>query len=190
MWRVGRPFEWPASGTVQRLLVAGWRLQGRLFPPRIHIAVSWSALLWRHLHLFGEMKRRTGCPQSSLCRSSCERLFRWQRLRLPLGRPCEVDQASHLGICEGDDCVLPLGQLGHMLDHVNLVAHRYVLGQPYVVFPCLGRITGGMPPRNSMDFMRRSVIGVARTRVVGQGQSASSIGVLPTSGDQPADSKR
>ena len=42
-------------------------------------------------------------------------------------------------------------------------------------------------PRDSMNFMRRSVIGVVHTRVVGWSQNASSIGILPTSSDQPAD---
>ena len=44
-----------------------------------------------------------------------------------------------------------------------------------------------MPPRDSTDFMRRSVVGVARTRIIGQSRSTKSSGTLPTSSDQPVD---
>ena len=73
-----------------------------------------------------------------------------------------------------------------MLVHVDLMAP----GQSYAVLPHLSRVTNGMPPRYSTDFMRKLVImnaRVARTRVVGQSRIARSDGVLPTSGDQLAD---
>ena len=95
-----------------------------------------------------------------------------------------MHQTSCLVICEGDDGVLPSGQLGYMLGHVDLVAHCYVPGQ---VFSSLGRIIGGIPLRDSANFVRRSIIGVVRTHVIGRSQNEKSIGVLQTCDDQPAD---
>ena len=74
--------------------------------------------------------------------------------------------------------------------HVDLVVHCYVPSQSYVVLPRFSRVTSGMPPIYSMDFMKKPVIisvGVARARIVGRSRSAKSSGVLSISGDQPID---
>ena len=57
----------------------------------------------------------------------------------------------------------------------------------YIVFPSLGRVTGGMPPKDSANLVRRSIVGVACTRIIGRGCNTRSIGIVLTNGDQPAD---
>ena len=67
------------------------------------------------------------------------------------------------------------------------MAKRYFSRIWHAVFSGLGRVTGGVPPRYGADLVGRSVIEVARTRVVGRGRQVRSIGIMPPNSYQPAD---
>ena len=71
-----------------------------------------------------------------------------------------------------------------MLDHVDLVAEHYFSCILNTIFSSIGRVTGSMPPRYGSDLVRRPIIRVARTRVIGQGRTRS-IGIMSSSSDQP-----